>query len=149
MTISELKHSLAAHPDQPPTFRLPDGESIPAHFHITEVGFVKKHFIDCGGTIRDEGKCLLQVWVANDVNHRVSSARLAIILEHGKPVLPTDALPVEIEYEHGLLSQFPLESVTSGEDGVTLELTNRRTDCLAKDVCGVSEDDACCGPGCC
>jgi hypothetical protein len=92
MTISELKHSLAAHPDQPLTFRLPDGESIPAHFHITEVGFVKKH---------------------------------------------------------GLLSQVPLESVTSGEDGVTLELTNRRTDCLAKDVCGVGEDDACCGPGCC
>ena len=31
-------------------FKTPDGTAVPAHFHITEVGKVEKHFIDCGGT---------------------------------------------------------------------------------------------------
>ncbi|MGI4738144.1 MAG: DUF6428 family protein [Janthinobacterium lividum] len=34
-------------------FRLPTGEYLPAHFHVTEVvGLVSKHFIDCGGVER-------------------------------------------------------------------------------------------------
>jgi hypothetical protein len=33
-------------------FKLENGQLVPAHFHITEVGKVSKHFIDCGGTIR-------------------------------------------------------------------------------------------------
>ena len=35
-------------------FELPDGELVPRHFHVTEVGKVTKHFIDCGGTVRNE-----------------------------------------------------------------------------------------------
>jgi len=33
-------------------FKLPDGQLIPVHFHVTEVGLINKHFIDCGGTER-------------------------------------------------------------------------------------------------
>ncbi|MEX2380661.1 MAG: DUF6428 family protein, partial [Vicingaceae bacterium] len=29
-----------------------NGELVPRHFHITEVGVIDKHFIDCGGTVR-------------------------------------------------------------------------------------------------
>ena len=28
-------------------FQLPNGDFVPPHFHITEVGMVHKHFIDC------------------------------------------------------------------------------------------------------
>jgi hypothetical protein len=35
-------------------FTLPNGHQVPAHFHVTEVGQVTKHFIDCGGTVRLE-----------------------------------------------------------------------------------------------
>ena len=34
------------------TFQLPNGDLVPRHFHVTEVGKVTKHFIDCGGTVR-------------------------------------------------------------------------------------------------
>ena len=33
-------------------FQLPNGSLVPSHFHVTEVGKVSKHFIDCGGSIR-------------------------------------------------------------------------------------------------
>lgn len=154
MTVSELNATLSAHPGKSLTVRLPDGEVIPAHFHVTEVGFVKKEFIDCGGTIRREGKCLLQLWVANDTDHRVDSGRLAKILDHGRPVLPTGDLPVEIEYNHPGLTHFPLEAVEAGPEALTLHLSHRLTDCLAKDVCGIppeGEEAGCCTPGseCC
>ncbi|MEM7384040.1 MAG: DUF6428 family protein, partial [Verrucomicrobiota bacterium] len=67
MTFNELKQALGNHPDHSIHFRLPDGESVPVHFHITEVGHTTRKFIDCGGTIREDEKCLLQVWVADDV----------------------------------------------------------------------------------
>jgi len=33
---------------------LENGTMVPEHFHVTEVGVVTKHFIDCGGTVRNE-----------------------------------------------------------------------------------------------
>src|SRR4051812_20779768 len=53
-------------PEHALTFVLPDGDRIPAHAHITEVGRIDKRFIDCGGTIRSLANCTLQAWVAED-----------------------------------------------------------------------------------
>lgn len=150
MTISELKEVLKEGEDKSMRLLLPNGVEIPSHFHVTEVGYVRREFVDCGGTVRVEGKCLLQIWVANDVDHRVSTGKLRAILEHGRPVLPTEALPIEIEYDSGAVSHYPLESCEVGEKLVTLQFKNRQTDCLAKDVCGVSESEVCePGSGCC
>lgn len=150
MTIIELKEALASHGEKSLEFSLPDGEFIPAHFHVTEIGFNKKEFIDCGGTIRVEGKCLLQIWVANDVEHRVNVSRFLEILAHGKPVIPSEELPVEIEYEHPVISHFPVSGIEIGEGKVTINLTGKNTECLAKDVCGIDEVTGCAiGSGCC
>jgi hypothetical protein len=89
---------------------LPDGGLIPAHFHITEVGHVTKRFIDCGGTRRTLETCLLQTWVHDDVDHRLVAGKLATIFDRAGDVLPHHDLPVEIEYEDGVVAQFPVES---------------------------------------
>ena len=52
MIVSELKKALAGL--SAISFRLPDGTYLPSHFHVTEVGLVTKHFIDCGGVERRE-----------------------------------------------------------------------------------------------
>ncbi len=150
MTIIDLKTALASEKGKGLAFSLPDGDLVPAHFHLTEIGFIRKEFIDCGGTIRVEGKCLLQVWVANDVEHRVDVDKFLQILEHGKPVLPSEELPVEVEYEHPYIAHFPIGDIEVEEEKVTLKLTLRHTDCLAKDVCGIDEVTGCAvGSGCC
>jgi len=46
MKLHQLKSLLRAHPTAFPRFILPDGEQIPAHFHLTEVGYVAKKFVD-------------------------------------------------------------------------------------------------------
>ena len=44
MKISEIKQQLQAMDAL--AFQLPNGQFIPAHFHITEVGVINKHFIE-------------------------------------------------------------------------------------------------------
>src|SRR5580704_12950821 len=77
---------------------LPSGEFVPEHFHITEVGRVQRTFIDCGGTLHETVSCLLQVWTANDVDHRLSAGKLADILALAYNVLELDDESMEIEY---------------------------------------------------
>src|SRR5262245_48916460 len=111
MNVNELKAELKKHPDTVVRFVLPNGDPVPAHAHVTEVGRVDKRFIDCGGTLRNESVCRLQTWFSNDVAHRLTAGKLAKILDKAAPVLMTDELDVDVEHEVGYVSQFPLQTV--------------------------------------
>jgi hypothetical protein len=131
---------------------LPDGEFVPAHFHVTEVGRVQKDFIDCGGTVRSSATCVLQTWVADDIGHRLEAGKLARIIRLAAPVLKGTDLPVEIEYDAGMVSQYPLTSAEVTPAGVLIHLGTKHTTCLAPDRCGVTSiptTDCCSLPGCC
>ncbi|MGL5112608.1 MAG: DUF6428 family protein, partial [Flavobacterium sp.] len=67
-------------------FNLPDGTSVPEHFHVTEVGLVTKNFIDCGGTVRKETVVNFQLWDANDFEHRLKPQKLLNIIELSEKV---------------------------------------------------------------
>lgn len=73
MKLSEIKSQLPQLSQL--TFFLPDGTSVPAHFHITEVGQVTKRFIDCGGTLRDEKSINFQLWEDGDYDHRLGAKK--------------------------------------------------------------------------
>jgi hypothetical protein len=143
MNVRELLGVLAAHPGVRMHLMLPDKSFVPAHFHITEVGRVHKDFIDCGGTVRSTTSCLLQVWVANDLDHRLESNKLAKIIEIAAPLLQSDELPVEVEYEDAVVSQYPLAAAEPTPAGLLFHLGDKHTACLAPDKCGVG------GTGCC
>ena len=138
MNVEQFLGLLEADPNQALCFVLPNGEAIAPHFHITEVGHVTKNFMDCGGTRRKTESCLLQTWVYSDVDHRLETSKLANILRIAGDVLPSLDLPVEIEHEAGVVSQYPVTAGSS--DGQTLTLTTelKHTACLAMDLC--------CGP---
>ena len=143
MNVTELQSLLAAHPGERMHFMLPDKSFVPAHFHITEVGRVQKDFIDCGGTVRSASTCLLQVWVANDVDHRLETTKLAKILEIAQPLLGSAQLPVEIEYEGEAISQYPLGGTESTPSGLLFYLGSKHTACLAPEKCGVGGSECC------
>ena len=48
MQLYTIKALLRQNPDKLIQFVLPDGDQIPIHFHVTEVGHVAKDFVDCG-----------------------------------------------------------------------------------------------------
>lgn len=150
MTLNQLQSALVANPGSAIHLMLPDGSFVPPHFHITEVGRVQKDFIDCGGTVRSLVSCMLQVWVADDRDHRLDTSRLNHILELGGPVLKTTELPVEVEYQSEAFTQYQVTTLEVTPSGILLELGHKHTDCLAPDKCGPVEARSCCGPsGCC
>ena len=46
MKLSEIKNTLGQLDKI--AFMLPNGKLVPSHFHVTEIGKISKHFIDCG-----------------------------------------------------------------------------------------------------
>jgi hypothetical protein len=143
MTVKEFRAVLAAHADAKMHWMLPDRSFVPQHYHITEVGRVQKDFIDCGGTVRSSTSCLLQIWVADDTDHRLESTKLAKIIDVAGAVLKGDDLPVEVEYEEGAIAQYPVAGVEVTPSGLLFHLGTKHTACLAPEKCGVG------GTGCC
>jgi hypothetical protein len=152
MKLSQMKSLLAANAEKSLTFVLPDGEVIPGHYHITEVGHVSKRFIDCGGTTRTRESCQLQLWLGNDPEHRLTAGKAAAILDLGESILPADDLETEVEYEDCSISQYAVTDVRVEAAAVAVLLASKHTDCLAKVACGIDRlEDSCCSgkSGCC
>ncbi len=164
MTVHEFLLHLSSNPKKTITFRLPDGSSIPVHYHITEVGHVTRRFIDCGGTRRVQETCLLQTWVHDDVEHRLVAGKLAAIFERAGDILPHHDFPIEVEHESNVVAQYPLEGVEVSAEVLQFQLGTKHTDCLARGIClpdtcspqratpiPVSAPSSCCAPdsGCC
>jgi hypothetical protein len=146
MKLSDLKILLRAHPSAYPRFILPDGDTIPQHFHLTEVGHVTRRFIDCGGRLHHrKDTCLLQTYVADDMEHRLTAGTFAKILDLGGQVLPHDQIEVEVEYESCGVTQSPITSAQFTDEYIELHLGEKHTDCLAKQKCGI--DGQACGTG--
>ena len=147
MTVAALRAALAAAPELPLTVLWPDGDLIEAHFHVTEVGRVQKDFVDCGGTVRRTVTCLLQTWVGDDVDHRITAGKLLKAFDHALPVLGAEDMPAELEYEACNVIQFKIVAVVAEADRLVVQLGGKHTDCLAKELCVPSARTA--GAGCC
>ncbi|MDX1774787.1 hypothetical protein DFR65_10984 [Oceanihabitans sediminis] len=133
MKLSEIKNLLNKR--NKIAFLLPNGELVPNHFHVTEVGKISKHFIDCGGTLRTEELINFQLWNANDYDHRLHPEKLLSIIKLSERILDLDDLDIEVEYQDSTIGKFGLDF-----DGKNFLLTNKQTDCLAKDKCGIPEE---------
>lgn len=151
MKLSEIRKHLETATGV--NFQLPNGEFVPEHFHITEVGMVTKHFIDCGGTERLEKVANFQLWNANDYEHRLKPGKLLHIIELSQNKLGMGDLEIEVEYQSGTIGRYDL-----AYNGTDFLLLPKHTACLASDKCGIppaalinNKKEAVCTPGggCC
>lgn len=157
MKLSEFKQHL--NQVQGLSFVLPDGTAVPSHFHVTEVGQVTKHFIDCGGTIRIEKAVNFQLWEAGDYDHRLAPEKLKNIIALSESKLALEDAEIEVEYQAQTIGKYGVSF-----NGAQFELTAKATNCLAADKCGIPPEKqkiklsevagnaaACCTPGggCC
>src|SRR5690554_3988413 len=152
MKLSEIKQIL--NDSDQIQFLLPNGNKVPAHFHVTEIGRVEKQFIDCGGTVRRETVINFQLWNANDYYHRLHPEKLAHIISLSEKTLALGDGEIEVEYQ----GEETINKYGLNYDGKSFLLTTKQTDCLAKDKCGIPQEKLhfeqeapCCTPnsGCC
>lgn len=130
MNLQEFKNALNGL--QSVEFILPKGNFVPAHFHVTEVGVITRHFIDCGGTERVEKKINFQLWVNVDKEHRLNAEKLLNILAMSEQNLKFDNLEIEVEFQDETIGKYGLEF-----DDNHFLLTNLSINCLAQDQCGI------------
>ncbi|MFL5763021.1 MAG: DUF6428 family protein [Bacteroidia bacterium] len=157
MKLSDFKDSLRDMSQL--QFMQVNGKPVDAHFHITEAGLTTKHFIDCGGTVRKESKINFQLYLAQDLEHRLSPEKLLGIIRKSEKVLSLEDHEIEVEYTTDTIGRYGIEF-----NGYGFQLLPLRSDCLAKDNCGISSEkekvslselgtksSACCAPGsgCC
>lgn len=157
MKLSEFKQKLSSINEL--NFILPNGNMVPKHFHVTEVGQVNKHFIDCGGTVRDEKAVNFQLWEANDFDHRLAPKKLMEIIDLSERLLKIEDAEIEVEYQSDTIGKYSLEF-----NGTNFLLVSKQTNCLASDNCGIppeklkvnlkdlqTQSQGCCTPGtkCC
>lgn len=114
------------------SFELPNGEFVPSHYHVTEVGSVTKNFIDCGGTIREERNVNFQLWYSNDVDHHLKPQRLLDIINLSESKLNLQDGEIEVEYQMDTIGKFGMDY-----NGKNFVLVSKSTDCLALDECAV------------
>ena len=157
MKLSDFKKQLSLVNEL--NFVLPNGNKVPQHFHVTEVGQVTKHFIDCGGVVRNEKVVNLQLWEAGDYDHRLAPKKLNDIINLSERVLGVEDAEIEVEYQSDTIGKYHLDF----NEGNFL-LTATTTNCLASDKCGIPPEklkislnqlqnsgEGCCAPGgkCC
>jgi hypothetical protein len=155
MKLSEIKTILST--VETVNFELENGTQVPEHFHVTEVGVVTKHFIDCGGKERIEKTANFQLWDANDFEHRLKPQKLLNIISLSEQLLGMGDLEIEVEYQTTTIGKYNLAF-----DLENFVLVNKQTNCLAKDKCGIpsnkqkvrlsdKNDEPCCSPdgNCC
>ena len=157
MKLSEIKKHLAS--AEAVNFKLPTGAYVPENFHVTEVGLVTKHFIDCGGTERLEKVVNFQLFDANDFQHRLKPQKLSKIISLSEKKLGIADLEIEVEYQSDTISKYGLHF-----NGKDFQLVPKHTACLASDACGIQStkqkvqltdlqtaNQSCCTPGsgCC
>ncbi|WP_052911031.1 DUF6428 family protein [Riemerella anatipestifer] len=156
MKLSEFKKVLATLSRI--DFQTPNGDFIPPHFHITEVGQITKDFIDCGGIVRKEKWVNFQLWTATDYDHRLTPEKLLDIITLSEKQLQLTDEEIEVEYQGESIQKFGLDF-----QGNHFVLTTKQTDCLAPDKCGIPTEKPklklselqnktnCCDPnsGCC
>ncbi len=130
MKLSEIKEILAT--AEGVNFKLENGNSVPEHFHVTEVGIIIKDFIDCGGTVRHEKVANFQLWDADDYEHRLKAGKLLHIISLSEKVLGMEDMEIEVEYQAETIGKYDL-----GFDGKNFLLLAKKTACLAMEKCGV------------
>ncbi|MDQ1160996.1 hypothetical protein QE422_001364 [Chryseobacterium sp. SORGH_AS 447] len=131
MTLEQIKKILPGLSNV--EFQLENGTFVPEHFHVTEIGKVSKHFIDCGGTVRKEEKVNFQLWNADDTEHRLKPGKLLDIIRLSEEQLRIEDLEIEVEYQETTIGKYDLDF-----NGKHFILKNKATACLAQDACEIT-----------
>jgi len=132
MKLSEIKNHLSTLKNI--AFKLPNGNLVQPHFHVTEVGLITKDFIDCGGKVRSEQVVNFQLWEENDFDHRLHPEKLLSIIDLSEKMFKFEDLDIEVEYQ----GKETIGKYDLGFDGTHFLLISKLTACLAEDACGIS-----------
>lgn len=164
MQTHEFLSLLQEHSEKSLLFEYTSGKTVEANYHITEVKNVTIDSVDCGAKTDFWKETIVQLWESPkeiDKTEYMSAFKALGILNKVDKIKPMER-NVEIKFEysnaHFHTAQLFVNGYTIEDENLILKLGVAKTDCKAKEECGVPVEanathtkEACCSPesGCC
>jgi hypothetical protein len=135
---------------------------VGANYHITEVKHIKVESVDCGANMDTWNETIIQLWESPSKLGKTEFMSvykaLAILNKVGK--MKAFDFDAEIKFEYSNSNFHTAQMFVSDFEFINnqlkIKLAINKTDCKAKEECGISEKDSdavesCCKPegGCC
>lgn len=145
MNTSEFLSLLKQHQDKSLLFEYADGKLVGANYHITEVKNTIIDSIDCGAQTDFWKETVVQLWESPKEigkTEYMSVYKGLAILNKVDRIKPMDR-DAEIKFEYSNDSfhtaQLFVNDYALDADSLLFKLSVKKTDCKAKETCGVTE----------
>jgi len=162
MNTKEFLSLLKDNPNKSLLFEYKEGSLVDANYHITEVKNVTIESVDCGAGTDSWKETIVQLWESPEEKGKrefMSAFKALAILNKVDKMKPMEK-EVEVKFEYSNpdfhTAQLFVNDHEVHEDRLLLKLGVEKTDCKAKETCGVPveanvKEEACCSPesGCC
>lgn len=162
MKTQEFLELLATNQDKSLLFEYTPGKFVGANYHITEVKHITIDSVDCGAGTDSWKETIIQLWespVEKEKKEFMSTYKaLSILKKVGriKPFIPEAEVKFEYSNNSFNTAQLFVDDFEIADNQLIFKLAIQKTDCKAKEACGVPEvadatQEACCSPGggCC
>jgi hypothetical protein len=163
MKTIELFNVLNKHKDKSLLFEYATNMLVGANYHITEVKHVKIDSVDCGSGTDTWKETIIQLWESpseiGKTEYMSVFKALGILNKVGTIKPYHSEAEIKFEYSNALFhtAQLFVNDIEVSGSNILLKLAVHKTDCKAKETCGVPENitlqtkEACCTPnsGCC
>ena len=126
-------------------FEYRPGALVKANYHITEIKNITIDSVDCGTGTDFWKETIVQLWESPselDKTEFMSASKALGILnkvDRIKPMVKDAELKLEYSNDQFHTAQLYVAGYTATEDALKFILSIQRTDCKAKETCGVPE----------
>lgn len=163
MKTSEFLSLLKQHQDKSLLFEYTKDKLVGANYHITEVKNITIDSVDCGAGTDFWKETIVQLWESpkeKDKTEFMSAYKALGILNKVDRMKPMER-EAEIKFEYSNAdfhtAQLFVDDFSLDNNSLVMKLSVEKTDCKAKETCGVVEaevseaKESCCTPGsgCC
>lgn len=162
MKTNEFLSLLEENQNKSLLFEYKAGHFVAPNYHITEVKNITIDSVDCGAGTDFWKETIIQLWESpqeKDTRQYMSAEKALGILQKVGSIKPMEGnTEVKFEYSNADFhtAQLFVNDHEIRNEQLILNLNVEKTDCKAKDTCGVSietntKEEACCTPGgdCC
>ncbi|WP_339626850.1 DUF6428 family protein [uncultured Maribacter sp.] len=161
MKTNEFLALLKEHTDKSLVFEYAPGLLVGANYHITEVKNITIDSVDCGAGTDFWKETIIQLWESPEElgkrDYMLAEKALSILNRVDKIKPMVKDVEVKFEYSNALFhtAQLFVLSYQIKDNNLLFHLGVEKTDCKAKETCGVPETvevmESSCAPGsgCC
>jgi len=162
MKTQEFFKVLDEHKEKSLLFEYAPNLFVGANYHITEVKHITVDSVDCGAQTDAWKETIIQLWESpnelDKTEYMTVYKALDILKKVGTMKPYTLDSELKLEYSNATFhtAQLFVNDFEIQRDHLIVKLAIEKTDCKAKDLCGVPEKEAekveaCCSPssGCC